>query len=521
VEKGDLLEDSCSWVLNDPAFREWWDDDKTRILWIHGDPGKGKTMMAIALIKQITTLLKSDPHHSGTLAYFFCQSTVDRLNNAVAVVRSLIYLLVDRQRTFMQHVQKRFEVAGSHLFEGDNALYALWNILLDLLEDPALPRVYLLVDALDECTLQQVELLKLITNRNMASLSKVKWLVTSRNEPAIKELLEQGDRRVHTSLELNSHHISHDVTKFIKSKVAELVQRKGYDDQLRRFIHTYLQDQANGTFLWVALVCQELLKVPPRKARSALKRFPAGLEPLYMRMMEQISSLADTEDVELCSSILRAVTMAVRPLHLNELVFVAKLPDRMHKDLPLVCELVSLCGSFLTLREETVSFVHQSAKDFLSVGRGVSIFSSGQSRDHSIVARRCRELMSRTLRKDICDLRVPGVVIDEVEPERVVRCLSTPVQYACCYWVNHLLHSWCDAGLASPRDREEVQTFFRRAFLHWIEALSLIGKISEGVTMVMELESAIQVSSRPYRIHYGKNREMLMSSVSSLNMIHG
>jgi WD domain, G-beta repeat len=38
--------------------------------------------------------------------------------------------------------------------------------------------------------------------------------------------------------------------------------------------------------------------------------------------------------------------------------------------------------------------------------------------------------------------------------------------------------------------------------------------------MVMELESAIQVSFRPSHIHYGKNREMLMSSVSSLQPEH-
>ena len=35
---------------------------------IHGDPGKGKTMMAIAFIEEITKLLESDLHPSGTLA---------------------------------------------------------------------------------------------------------------------------------------------------------------------------------------------------------------------------------------------------------------------------------------------------------------------------------------------------------------------------------------------------------------------------------------------------------------------
>ena len=501
-ERNDVLEGSCSWVLNDPAFRQWWGDDTTRILWIHGDPGKGKTMMAIALIEKITKLLESDPHPSGTLAYFFCQSTIDGLNNAVAVVRSLVYLLVDQKRALTQYVQRQFEIVGSRLFEGDNALYALWTILLDLLKDPALPRIYLLVDALDECTRQQIQLLKLITGRDMASLSKVKWLVTSRNEPTIKEWLEQGDRRVHTSLELNSYHISHDVTRFIEFKVAELSQMKRYDYHLRCFVETYLRDKANGTFLWVALVCQELQKVSSRRAKPTLEKFPAGLEPLYMRMMEQVLSLPDAEDVEFCTSILRALVMAVRPLHLNELVFLAELPDHTHEDPSSVYDLVSQCGSFLTLRGEVVSFIHQSAKDFLSVGRGASIFPSGQSRHHGAVARRCRELMLRTLKKDICDLGAPGIVIGEVEPGRVARCLSTPVQYVCCYWVNHLLRSWgYDAGSMSPRDQEEVQTFFCRAFLHWIEALSLMDKVSEGVIMVMELESVIQVSSRTSRIH--------------------
>jgi hypothetical protein len=504
-EKNDVLEGSCSWVMNDPAFRQWWDDDKTRILWIHGDPGKGKTMMAIALIEKITELLESDPHPSGTLAYFFCQSTNDGLNNAVAVVRSLVYLLVEKHRALTRHVQRQFEIVGSRLFEGDNALYALWTMFLDLLKDPALPRIYLLVDALDECTRQQIQLLKLITGRDMASLSKVKWLVTSRNEPTIKEWLEQGDRRVHTSLELNSYHISHDVTRFIEFKVAELSQMKRYDYQLRCFVETYLQDKANGTFLWVALVCQELQKVSSRRARPVLEKFPAGLEPLYMRMMEQILSQPDAEDVELCSSILRAVMVAVRPLHLSELVFLAELPDYIHEDSSSVYDLISRCGSFLTLREEVVSFIHQSANDFLSVGRGASIFPSGQSRHHGAVAHRCLELLLRTLKKDICDLVAPGIVIGEVEPGRVARCLSAPVQYSCCYWVNHLLRS-CDydAGSISPRDREEVQAFFCRAFLHWIEALSLIDKISEGVIMVMELESVIQVSSHASRIHHSK-----------------
>ena len=53
VGKDRLLEGSCSWILEDPAFIDWWTGDYSRLLWIHGDPGKGKTMMMIALISEI------------------------------------------------------------------------------------------------------------------------------------------------------------------------------------------------------------------------------------------------------------------------------------------------------------------------------------------------------------------------------------------------------------------------------------------------------------------------------------
>jgi hypothetical protein len=297
---------------------------------------------------------------------------------------------------------------------------------------------------------------------------------------------------------MNSQHVSNAVMRFIDFKVRQLAQIKRYDHQLQLFVDEYLRKNAEGTFLWVALVCRELKNVLSHETESVLQSFPAKLTSLYTRMMTQISSLPNPKNVELCYNILRAITIAVRPLHLSELTLVAGLPDKMHDRLSLVEGLVSLCGSFLMLRDGVVSFVHQSAKDFLSAGQGASIFPSGQSRDHGAVARRCRELMLRTLRKDICDLKAPGIVIGEVEPGRVARCLSMPVQYACCYWINHLLYSWGGAaGSVSPRDKEEMQVFFCRAFLYWVETLSLINKISEGVAMVMQLESVIQVSSHP------------------------
>src|SRR5947209_19390425 len=46
--KDKLLRESYAWIFSDPAFIDWQANHNTRLLWIKGDPGKGKTMMMIA-----------------------------------------------------------------------------------------------------------------------------------------------------------------------------------------------------------------------------------------------------------------------------------------------------------------------------------------------------------------------------------------------------------------------------------------------------------------------------------------
>jgi hypothetical protein len=243
--KDDLLNGSCTWVLSDPAFVDWWNKDDIRILWIHGDPGKGKTMMAMALVEEILGRLQQPVAEKGILTYFFCQGTIDGLNDAISVLRGLIYVLVDERRDLLHHVARIYENEGSHLFEGFYGLCALWKLLLDIARDPLLPRVYLIIDALDECSAYQVELLRLLTGGDGASCSKVKWLITSRNKPQIQEMLNENDHVRHTSLELHSQQVSDAVRAFIDFKIQKL---KKYDDVLRKTVEAYLHDNANGTF---------------------------------------------------------------------------------------------------------------------------------------------------------------------------------------------------------------------------------------------------------------------------------
>lgn len=89
-DKDKLLRDCYAWILDDASFRRWRTQDESRLLWIKGDPGKGKTMMAMGVIAELSqghkTQLSSRTiakvltklklgSQSCLVTYFFCQST--------------------------------------------------------------------------------------------------------------------------------------------------------------------------------------------------------------------------------------------------------------------------------------------------------------------------------------------------------------------------------------------------------------------------------------------------------------
>ena len=200
AEKDHLLDGSCSWIFENAAFRDWWSGQGASFLWIHGHPGKGKTMIMMALIEEILKRLKSKPEN-GLLSYFFCQNTVRESRTALSVLRGLIYQLITQRATLVRHLRKRYDHAGRGLFEGPNALYAMLEVLLNLLRDPEIPPIFLLIDALDGCDTDIHKVLKWILRNESVLSRKIHWLTTSRNEPLFVGHLG-GDSRLHTSLEM-------------------------------------------------------------------------------------------------------------------------------------------------------------------------------------------------------------------------------------------------------------------------------------------------------------------------------
>lgn len=487
--KGGLLTDAYRWVLDNDIFKRWQQNSESQVLWIKGDPGKGKTMLLCGIIDELhNSLPKND-----LLAYFFCQATDSRINSATAVLRGLLYMLVSQEPSLVSHVRNRHDHAGKALFEDANAWIALTEIFANVLQDPQLRTTYLVIDALDECVTDQPRLLDFVAKQSSAS-HRVKWIVAGRNWPAIEEKLERAKHKVMLSLELNAESVAAAVKVFIQQKVDRLAQEKCYKPEIKDVVLRHLTLNANDTFLWVALVCQELERTENWDVREKLALFPPGLNSLYERMMDQISG---SGSAKICLQVLASTAVLYRPVTVRELVLLAEQLVRFVNDLESVRKIVSLCGSFLTLQDDTVYFVHQSAKDFLFSTAYSHIFPDSAERVHQEIFLKSLAILSRTLHRDIYGLRMLGSFIEDVEPPSPDPLAES--RYPCVYWIDHLCDSKTkslDSSVDNPQVRDAVLKFLKEEYLYWLEGLSLCRSVGNGIVSMAKLWSLVQVCYR-------------------------
>jgi hypothetical protein len=475
--KDKLLDDAYNWIFNTEeytTFTTWENSGRNcpprQLLWIKGHAGTGKTMLMIGLIRRFS-------HQPATqapgLSFFFCQNTDTKLNKATAVLRSLIWLLLLQQPHLMSHLFQKYKDSGATLFTDPNAFVALSKAFLSMLEDKQLSPVYFAVDALDECEEQQAELIQLIST-SLTLTHNVKWLLSSRPEVDIVSKLKTSK----TLVELDTRRLEGPVKAYIKHKLTTLKDKKGYNDKILAAISDEVRRRAGNTFLWVALAFKVLEKVNGSYAVKRITEIPPGLSDLYHHMITRIEKSDEIEPQD-CKKILKATFLAFRPLCLSELAVVANLSPG------LIQGAVEECGSFLTMTGETVNLIHQSAKDYLKDKYTSELDPAGVARGHIDIIKRSMNAIS-SLKQNIYNLGY-GPKLQDMVP--LGQDLLVPLRYSCVYLVDHL----CSLNGENTGCFEEVFEFLKKGFLRWLESLSLLGKVPDGVLAIKKLIHLVQV----------------------------
>lgn len=358
---------------------------------------------------------------------------------------------------------------------------------------------YFIVDALDECDEEQDKLLELILGS--PSSSNAKWLVTSRKDlvwPAsgfnglVNDSLSAPQcsgvvsRRVEFQLEEKQNEILKSIGAYIDNAVGKLQSNRGLNEDVAARIKNHLIENSEGTFLWVSLVCQVLVdpKVLKGDLESKLKALPKGLDAFYSEMWKVIQ---DSEHERICKEILAIASIVARPVKLGELRTLAtELPKNY--DFEDITKLVVRCGSFLAIRDQVISFVHKSAKDYLVQEKTDFIAPSGWAARNYDIFLRSLEQLSLTLRRDICDLNFFGP-FNERKTKPNLEPLDS-IGYSTVFWVDHFESSAFQESFVLAQREEaanSISKFLREKFLYWLEALSLLNRLSNVLVPVQKM----------------------------------
>ncbi|KAL5344830.1 hypothetical protein ACLOAV_010227 [Pseudogymnoascus australis] len=509
-EKEELFDGAYKWFLEDDRYTMFtnWDESglpPCRLLWVKGHAGTGKTMLMIGIIRE---LFRQSAVSAPTLSYFFCQSqgkTYPPLNSATAAMRSLIWMLLIQQPRLISHLQSDYGSSRGALFTDRNALVAMSRVFTNMLEDEGARPVYFIVDALDECD-QGLENLRKLISTSLTLSDKVRWLVSSRPEVDVVSKLKNP--HISRIIDLDAQSLERPVNAYINHKLYTLKGREGYDADTLAVISVEIRQRAMNTFLWVALVFNELDSVDGWDAVGIIEKIPPGLSKLYDHMMIRIED-GNEQNRQRCKNVLVASSLALRPLSLSELAVLAGLLPKMNTE-----TIVKKCGSFLIIRKEMVYPIHKSAKDYLMDHQ--SRLQGGTIQGHVDITRRSIDTMSQRLKRNIYSTQHYGPESkDKTAPNPDP---LAPIRYSCVFLLDHLR----EAIKANPGAIPELCNlwfqFLKEHFLHWLESLSLLSSLSYWVVSIKEVREVLQSCSGSSSevLNFLRDAERFASSYGSI-----
>jgi heterokaryon incompatibility protein (HET) len=490
----------------------WADGHHERfIFWLSGLAGTGKSTIARTVARKY--------FENGQLgaSFFFSKGGGD-VGHASKFFTTIAVQLAKKSQPFRRHIcdalRMNNDIATQSL--GDQ-----WRQLilgpLSKLNGDSYSSYVLVIDALDECDNDRDIriILQLLAEAQSLKTIRLRVLLTSRPEIPIRHGFYEIPEAEHQDFVLHNiapSIVDHDIMIFLEYNLRLIRQERSLDVGWpgEEVIRCLVQN-ASGLFIWAATACRFIregkrftvkrLAMVLENSSHAITAPEKHLNDIYMTVLKNsVSSDYSNEEREELYGMLRYILGSIvilssplSPYSLSKLLHVSKEEvDQTLDDLHAILEVTKDQTRPLRLH-------HPSFRDFLLNKDRCddSNFWVDEKQAHQMLAGSCIQLLSASLKEDICGVTIPGTLIADVESGRVEECLPLEVQYACLHWVQHLQRSG-----SQLRDNDDVDQFLRNHFLHWLEALSWMKKISEGILEMISLESIAPVSQ--LIINYGQ-----------------
>ncbi|KIO07708.1 hypothetical protein M404DRAFT_136031, partial [Pisolithus tinctorius Marx 270] len=483
----EILQEIIDWI-NDS------DVNAPRILWLHGQAGRGKS----AIAHTIASWIKD----AGGLGSCFCFAR-DRHaeRHQEKILTTIARDLADRDPAFRRALADI--VAKDRSLRTTPDVMQQWqHLILEPLckvNGAIVGNVVVVIDALDESgpDTSREHILRLLTSKEAARLpSNFRIFLTSRPLPDIERVLRVTSHVKTMSLDdIPAISAEHDIQLYVSSELGDL----------REIGATEIQNiswKSDGLFEWARLACGFIR--PNKPGRMVRDRYNEIMSPHVQSggtLLDFMYStiLGDTipeDDITLTRfrSVMQQIMSMSVPQQmgtLNEMR--SHFPsEEDHFDIIIILEFMAPLLSGIVDRCSVVRPLHASFYDFLTDHSRSGVYCVGVSSTgmDSALAFTSLHTLCKELKFNICGLDSSYCCNSEVVDlqDKINRNIGLNLSYSCRYWANHLQKVVFDSGLAML----VKMVVGSEKILFWLETLSLISGLGQATSALASAISWLQ-----------------------------
>ncbi|KAF2793172.1 hypothetical protein K505DRAFT_375515 [Melanomma pulvis-pyrius CBS 109.77] len=431
------LEGSCRWLLGKDSFMEWRDNklSDTKVYWIRGAPGTGKSVLAGFVIDHLREL-------NLDCSFYFFSHGDKNISSIASFLRMMVWQMADLDPEILQMVLKVGK-EDDQLGVSDHRI--LWRKLFlnGILKVQTETQHYWVIDALDECA-DAMDLLSYLLK--ILETTSIRILLTSRSYPSLLAWIWRENVHV-TEMELDAHNTHKDIAMYINSRLPH-----NFDD-----LAASILVQSAGSFLWTTLVLDQVEQCYSMEdIRNVIEGIPSEMGALYIQILQGMAAQPHRSKL-LVQAVLVWVCCCDRPLTVDELSYALYL-DMEIRGMDIPKFIASTCSQLIIIDAESrVRFIHRTARDFVLGPESHPDFMIDIRLGHERLAMTCLKYL---LSSEMKVKKGHGVVAKNPNPF---------VNYASTCLYRHILHA------SSDNDKliSTIATFLTSSnILSWIEYLA-------------------------------------------------
>lgn len=291
------------WFLDGDTFKKF-KDTPCSLLWLHGESGCGKTVLASAIIEDLQALQGGDTRVG--VAYWYYSANVKKRTILNNLVRALVTQFIPESSvpTVVDNFWKA-KKKGDETPKTSELVQLLQNIIVGRGDQPS----YIVIDALDESDDAEREEFMDMLQRILATENSVLHILVTGRTNTSRVQKEWQDPIRFDNIVIEREDVHSDILSHITERLQNDKVLKTWPEKERQKIKSSLVEKAAGMFRLVDCQLQAISKCKkPADLNKTLNTLPKDLHQQYAR---ELAGIADTSSQD-ALKILQCLTFPQR-----------------------------------------------------------------------------------------------------------------------------------------------------------------------------------------------------------------